>query len=165
MKLPFTLAAIGSLAVLTACSTPGEGEAPPTQWKTVTRIINGNSVTYQVPMNQKVPNNVNTRSFVPEARTSREAPSPAAAAAPPAPPARTEEVAQAGPSAGMESPGTSQDADTALHQAESAVRDAQGRFESARKALERAREALFAGDKESAVKFANTAVSISRGGQ
>ena len=164
MKLPFTLAAIGSLAVLTACSTPGEGEAPPTQWKTVTRIINGNSVTYQVPVNQKVPNNVNTRSFTPEARTSRETPSPAAAAHP-APPARTEEVAQAGPPAGMESPGTSQDADTALRQAESAVRDAQGRFESARKALERAREALFAGDKESAVKFANTAVSISRGGQ
>ncbi len=166
MSLPSTVVAIVSLAVLSACSTPGssgDGQAAPTQWKTVTRIINGNSVTYQVPVNQKVPNNVNTRSFVPDARTSsKEPPSAAGAAAPPAPPARTEEVAQAGPAAGVESSGMSQDADIALHRAEIAVRDAQSRFETARTALERAREALFAGDRASAVKFANTAVSISR---
>ncbi len=69
MNSASTLVAIGSLAALAACSTPaspGEGQVAPTQWKTVTRIVNGNSVTYRVPVNQKVPNDVNLRPFEPD---------------------------------------------------------------------------------------------------
>lgn len=165
MNLASALVAIGSLALLSACSTlgsSGEGEDAPTQWKTVTRIVNGNSVTYQVPVNQKVPNNVNTRPWVTGPTTAKAAPSAAGAAAPAAPLAHTDEVARAGSAAGAESSAISQDAEIALGRAEIAVQDAQTRLETARTALNRAREAARAGDSASTVKFANTAVSISR---
>lgn len=89
MNSASTLVAIGSLAALSACSTSGssgEGQAAPTQWKEVTRIINGNSVTYQVPVNQKVPNDVNMRAFEPDATTPKVAPSATGAASPQAAP-------------------------------------------------------------------------------
>lgn len=200
MKPASTLVALGSLAALAAllssCSTPGapsSGQAAPTQWKEVTRIINGNSVTYQVPVNQKVPNDVNIRQFEPDSPAPKAAATAAGAAtaqaAPhppqPAPPAHLNvapaalpwattpsgaaaagatEVAQAGPVAetGASAPGVSQEAETALGRAEIAVRDAQSRFETARTALNRAREAARAGDSASTIKFAKTAVSISR---
>ena len=201
MNSASTLVAIGSLAALSACSTPaspGEGQAAPTQWKTVTRIVNGNSVTYRVPVNQKVPNDVNLRPFEPDQPAAKTASADrgASAAAPavkrpaePAPPlapsgandpdlpwarppgsAATEEqpkqVAQATPApnvvASTPSPGVSQEAETALGQAEIAVRDAQSRFETAQAALVRARDAAQKGDSASAIKFAKTAVSLSR---
>jgi hypothetical protein len=202
MNSASTLVAIGSLAALSACSTPAspaEGQAAPTQWKTVTRIVNGNSVTYRVPVNQKVPNDVNLRPFEPDqpaaktASADRGASSAAPAAkrpAEPAPPlaasgandpdlpwarppgsAATEEqpkqVAQATPTpnvASTPSPGVSQEAETALGQAEIAVRDAQSRFETAQAALARARDAAQKGDSASTIKFAKTAVSLSRPG-
>lgn len=160
MKSVSALIAIGSLAAVSACSTPGpagEGQAAPTQWKEVTRIINGNSVTYRVPVNQKVPNDVNMHPFEPDATTPGAARPEAGAAAPSAAP----RVSQPAPGAAKSS-AISEEAEMALGRAEIAVRDAQSRFETARATLERAREAARAGDSASTVKFANTAVSISR---
>ena len=194
MKFASVLVGIVSLAALSACSTPaspGEGEAVPTQWKTVTRIVNGNSVTYRVPVNQKVPNDVNMRPFEPDqpaaktasAERGTGAAAPAKRPAEPAPPlapngandpdlpwARPpgeppKQVAQATPApdvASTPSPGVSQEAETALGQAEIAVRDAQSRFETAQSALARARAAAQKGDSASAIKFAKTAVSLAR---
>jgi len=171
MNSASTLVAIGSLAALSACSTPGtpgEGQAAPTQWKQVTRIINGNSVTYQVPVNQKVPNDVNMRVFKPDAPTPKAAPSAAGAASPqaaprapqPAPPAHldvapealpwahpsgpaatgTAEVAQAGSAAGPES--SAAPAPGISQEAETALGRAEIAVRDAQSRFETARTAL-----------------------
>lgn len=195
MKPASTLVALGSLAALAAllssCSTPGapsSGQAAPTQWKEVSRIIGGNVVEYRVPVNAKVNDNVDQYPFVPDQPAPKTAAvgttvtaGTASRSPPPAPPVSLDvspaalpwaqspaptgsgptEVAQAGP-AGAAALGISQEAETALGRAEIAVRDAQSRFETAQAALRRAREAARRGDSASAVKLANTATALAQ---
>lgn len=72
MKLS-ALAALGSAILVAACSTVGSSgsgaqAANQVQWKEVTRLEGGQFVTYRVPVNAQVNNNVNFRSFDPTAQ-------------------------------------------------------------------------------------------------
>ena len=67
---PSSLAALGSAILVAACSTVGSSGsgaqgANQVQWKEVTRLEGGQFVTYRVPVNQQVNNNVNFHSFDP----------------------------------------------------------------------------------------------------
>ena len=70
---PSSLAALGSAILVAACSTVGSTGsgaqgANQVQWKEVTRLEGGQFVTYRVPVNAQVNNNVNFHSFDPNAQ-------------------------------------------------------------------------------------------------
>ncbi|HET7129217.1 MAG TPA: hypothetical protein VFJ93_09110 [Gaiellaceae bacterium] len=68
MKPTLSFAAFASALLVAACSSLGSSGsgaqgANQTQWKEVTRLEGGQFVTYRVPVNQQVNNNVNFHSF------------------------------------------------------------------------------------------------------
>lgn len=86
------LIALGPLAALSAClifggcaSEDKSQAAPPTQWKWVSRMVNGTSVRYRVPVDQNVPNDMNLRPFVPDEPAAKPSAGSAATAPTPAP--------------------------------------------------------------------------------
>jgi hypothetical protein len=197
MKLTSSLAVLGSVILAAACSSVGspgpDGQAAnQVQWKQVTRLEGGQFVTYRVPVNQQVNNNVNFRSFDPTA-SSKQAGSPGSAAssgratvASGADTSKTPallptvgsssdvtplfgaQVAASGApgaaatSAGAARPNLSGEAETTLGQAEIAVRDAQSRYETAKVALDRAHRAAATGDSFVVIEFARSAITLAQ---
>lgn len=153
---------ISSLALLAACSSESSGNqtVPPPQWKTVSKMENGISMTYQVPINAPVSGGTTTRQFDTTPKQADSTPS----AAPTAGPAH---VNAGGPpvsvrsSLGTSSP-ISQDAEVAIGQAEIMVRSLQSRYETAQTALNSARRAAERGDSASVLKYSNTAMALTR---
>ncbi|MGH8802764.1 MAG: hypothetical protein ACREX6_10795 [Casimicrobiaceae bacterium] len=75
-----TFLALGSAILVAACSSLGSSgagsdaqSADKVQWKSVTRLSGGQFVTYRVPVNEQVNNNVNFHSFDPSAQPTQAA--------------------------------------------------------------------------------------------
>jgi hypothetical protein len=194
---PSSLAVLGSAILVAACSTVGSSGsdaqgANQVQWKEVTRLEGGQFVTYRVPVNAQVNNNVNMRPFdatvqpgtasgssgaTSRRSTASVAPGADTAKTPPllptpgssgdvtplfGAPTVAAGVAPASPGAGGSRANLSGEAETALGQAEIAVRDAQSRYETAKAALDRAHRAAEAGDSFVVIEFARSAITLAQ---
>ncbi|MGH6813879.1 MAG: hypothetical protein ACREDM_16605 [Methylocella sp.] len=167
---PLSIAIATSLLMLVAsCATesgPAQG-TPQTQWKEVTRMVNGTFVTYQVPVGQAVPGSAIVRKLGPEAKVAS-APVPEAGKS--AQRAQSQQVAgDAGsppadhPSAAdASSTAISQEAEVEMAQAEITVRDLRTRYEDAQTALHLARSAAQRGDSASVSKYAKIVRDLGR---
>jgi hypothetical protein len=161
MKPTSVLIAISSLALLAACSSESSGNqtTPPPEWKTVTKMENGISMSYQVPANTRVPGGAAVSKFD---TTPTQANAAAAAPAPsPAQPNVGGPPISTRSSLAASSP-ISEDAEVAIGQAEIMVRDLQTRYETAQTALNSARRAAEHGDSVSVLKYSKTAMALTR---
>ncbi|MDE3022646.1 MAG: hypothetical protein KGI54_12435 [Pseudomonadota bacterium] len=197
MKPIVTVIIISSLALLTGCSTLeafnpwGKHEsAPPssqsssstqiTKWKTVSRMEDGQWVTYQVPVTEKIPNtssptNSQAQNQQDQSIASEEdegSPTPINDSTSNTNPETATTSAATSASAQQENTGNqqisskpgevSEEAEISLGQAEIIVREAQSRYQTAETMLELARNAAKSGNNADVIKYSRTAIALSR---
>lgn len=161
MKSLSAVVAITSLALLAACSSESTDKQtiPPPQWKTVSKMENGITMTYQVPVNTPVSGATAQKPFTDTSAQAAAAPAATAGGPPHAsvggPPSSTR-------SALATSSPISEEAEVAIGQAEIMVRDAQTRYETAQTALNSARRAAERGDSALVLKYSKTAMALTR---
>jgi|WetSurMetagenome_2_1015567.scaffolds.fasta_scaffold02396_5 hypothetical protein len=156
------------LILVGGCASQGSASqsAQPTQWKEVTRMVNGTYVTYRVPVNRTVPGAARVRPIdFAVAGGSTSVPEQAA----PSPQSKSGQAvvgwgapisaAPAAPS--MPSKQFSSEAKVAYERAADSFRDLQARYDAARTAMRLAGSAAERGDSASVIKYSKAAMNLS----